>query len=152
MNRDERKRLEGARDLLDQILATPKSPYEFNLDRVSLARALCAGGAECDRDLPTFPGMSQAWRILVALYVEQADGRKVAVSDVAFLSGMPMTTNLRIQNLLVERGLAIREPDPEDRRRVWFSLTEDGFVRTDKALASFASLLIDSADLRSARK
>ena len=90
--------------------------FEFQLQR--LRRELFT---ECFAD-------GTGWNILLDLFVQSANGRKVSVSDACIASLAPPTTALRYIGMLDQAGLARREPDPMDRRRVFIALTESAQV------------------------
>lgn len=64
-----------------------------------------------------------AWDMLLDLYSATLEGRAESVSSVAVASGAPPTTALRWIMLLEESGWVVREPDPNDGRRVLVSLS-----------------------------
>lgn len=65
-----------------------------------------------------------AWDMLLDLYVHAAADRKVSISSACIASNVPATTALRWLNVLADRGLIEREPDPQDARRFYLKLTD----------------------------
>ena len=90
--------------------------FEFQLQR--LRRGLVPEG------FADGPG----WNILLDLFVQSANGRKVSVSDACIASLAPPTTALRYIGMLDQADLIRRAPDPMDRRRVFIALTESAQV------------------------
>ena len=81
-----------------------------------------------------------AWDILLDLYVALAHDKPVSVSSACIGSAAPPTTGLRWLGILAEEGLVVREPDPEDQRRVLVRLTEEGARAMDQFFESAAAL------------
>ncbi|MEM8725359.1 MAG: MarR family transcriptional regulator [Pseudomonadota bacterium] len=80
-----------------------------------------------------------AWDILLDLYIAFVDGKSVSVSSACIGSAAPPTTGLRWLGVLAENELVIREPDPDDQRRVMVRLTERGIEAMDRYFASVSS-------------
>jgi predicted Rossmann fold nucleotide-binding protein DprA/Smf involved in DNA uptake len=64
-----------------------------------------------------------AWDILLELYAAALAQRRVPISELAAVAGIPLTTALRWISKLESEGLVARENDPLDGRRVWVALT-----------------------------
>ena len=73
-----------------------------------------------------------AWNILLYLYRNELDGRKVIVSDTYSASGVPQTTGLRWLGILEKRGHVVRSADPIDGRRVFVKLTPAASERMEQ--------------------
>lgn len=82
-----------------------------------------------------------AWDMLLELYVVDLEQGRISVSSLCLASAAPATTALRWLNMLVEEGLARREEDPNDRRRVWVKLSDDGRTR----LRHYFNVLVSAA-------
>lgn len=67
-----------------------------------------------------------AWDILLDLFIAHGQGKPVSVSSACIGSAAPATTGLRWLGVLADEGLILREPDPEDHRRVMVRLTPSG--------------------------
>jgi len=67
-----------------------------------------------------------SWHIMLDLYKASLSGEELSVSDVCVGSESSQTTALRRLDMLVHEGLAVREHDPIDRRRIVVSLTKRG--------------------------
>ncbi|WP_298466324.1 winged helix DNA-binding protein [uncultured Erythrobacter sp.] len=80
-----------------------------------------------------------AWDILLDLYIAFVDGKSVSVSSACIGSAAPPTTGLRWLGVLAENELVVREPDPDDQRRVMVRLTERGIEAMDRYFASVSS-------------
>ena len=81
-----------------------------------------------------------AWEMLAELMRARLEGKPITVSSLALASKSPMTTALRRIDDLVAGGLARRVPDPEDRRRTYVELTDEGRARMQLFLESFSLL------------
>lgn len=74
----------------------------------------------------TFPDLwfgEPTWDLLLDLYVESAEGRRVSVSSACIASRVPHTTGLRHLTELIDNGHVLREPDPLDARRTYVRLS-----------------------------
>lgn len=80
-----------------------------------------------------------AWDILLDLYVAFVEQKPVSVSSACIGSAAPPTTGLRWLGVLAEEDLIVREPDPDDQRRVLVRLTERGVEAMDSYFANAAS-------------
>lgn len=74
-----------------------------------------------------------AWDILLELERAQRMGHKIAITDIGVESRIPLTTVLRYLTRLEKDGLITRRVDPNDRRRVFVALTQDGYRRICEA-------------------
>ncbi|WP_181443433.1 MarR family winged helix-turn-helix transcriptional regulator [Porphyrobacter sp. YT40] len=73
-----------------------------------------------------------AWDILLDLFIARAEGKSVSVSSACIGSAAPATTGLRWLGVLADEGLILREPDPEDNRRVMVRLTTAGCTAMER--------------------
>jgi len=73
-----------------------------------------------------------AWDILLDLALARMSSRRVQISGAGGAAGVPPTTALRHISELEKHGFICRVPDPNDRRRQWLEITDEGFA----ALAS----------------
>jgi DNA-binding MarR family transcriptional regulator len=55
------------------------------------------------------------------------------LSDVTAHSGLTLATMSKVIDVLVKRGLVLREVSPEDRRRITLALTPEGRETLDRA-------------------
>ena len=79
-----------------------------------------------------------AWDMLLDLFAARLEGRRVAVSSLCIAAAVPPTTALRWIATMTAEGLLLREPDPEDGRRVFIALA-------DRAAAAMAAYLAATA-------
>ncbi len=70
-----------------------------------------------------------AWDILLDLALARIEYRRPYITSVCAASGAPQTTALNHIGVLIEAGLAYREPDHSDGRRHWLRITDEGFAR-----------------------
>jgi DNA-binding MarR family transcriptional regulator len=64
-----------------------------------------------------------AWDMLLELYAAELTGRRVSVSGLCGVSGVPSTTALRWIKMLENADWITRKADPVDGRRSFLSLT-----------------------------
>lgn len=69
------------------------------------------------------------WDILLELERAQRMGHKIAITDIGVESRIPLTTVLRYLTRLERDGFVNRKADPNDRRRIFVSLTTEGYRR-----------------------
>lgn len=74
-----------------------------------------------------------AWDILLDLAAARSEHRQVSVTSLCIASGVPATTALRWITQMVEAGLLVRIPDPNDRRRAHIALAD----KTCDAMANY---------------
>jgi DNA-binding MarR family transcriptional regulator len=67
-----------------------------------------------------------AWDMLLELYTAELDEVRATIGSLSLGAGVPATTALRWIQVLEEKGLFARHPDPLDRRRIFVSLTKKG--------------------------
>ena len=75
------------------------------------------------------------WDMMLDLYVQQASGKRITVSDLCLAAAVPLTTALRWVGTLEGRGLLRRRIDVSDRRRSFVNLTSKGSAAMGQALA-----------------
>lgn len=78
-----------------------------------------------------------AWDMLLDLTAAHGEGARVSVTSLCIAANVPATTALRWLTQMVESGIFLRLPDPDDKRRAFIALS-------DRSLAAmtgyFASL------------
>lgn len=79
-----------------------------------------------------------AWDIMLDLYAALVENKRVSVSSACIGSAAPPTTGLRWLGVLADEGLVLREPDPDDQRRILVRLTERGARAMDEYFAAAA--------------
>jgi len=67
-----------------------------------------------------------AWDMLLDLIAARLERTQVSVSSLCIAACVPPTTALRWIRHLAERGLVQREADPEDGRRIFVALSNQG--------------------------
>ncbi len=75
------------------------------------------------------------WDIMLDLFVAAKGQKRVAVTSACIGAAVPATTALRWISVLEEKGLILRENDPDDNRRVFVRLTAAGYSRMVNYLA-----------------
>lgn len=76
------------------------------------------------------------WDILLDLYAAHSERRDVSVSSACIAAAVPPTTALRWIQMLTDKALLIRQPDPDDRRRVNLRLAPEALRRMELYLGS----------------
>jgi DNA-binding MarR family transcriptional regulator len=76
-----------------------------------------------------------AWDMLLDLYINHADGKRVTVTSLCIAANVPATTALRHIQTLEQSGEVVRRPDPRDGRRHYIDLSDQGRERMEKALS-----------------
>lgn len=69
-----------------------------------------------------------AWDMLLDLFVQQSQGRRVSITSLCLASAAPQTTALRSIGLMEAAGLIERAHSPSDHRVVWLTIVSDVFV------------------------
>jgi hypothetical protein len=75
-----------------------------------------------------------AWDMMLDLFLARKEQRLVCVSSVCAAANVPTSTALRWIRKLESDGTVLREPDPNDRRRVFICLSDPGAARVEAAL------------------
>jgi hypothetical protein len=67
-----------------------------------------------------------AWALLLEAYVARLEGRLVSMIDLGAAAGVSQTIAHESIDRLLERGLFLRVPDPEDERVALIELSDEG--------------------------
>lgn len=78
------------------------------------------------------------WHILLDLYYNRLRHRNMTVTDACMASGASYSTGLRWINLLIDRGLVRRDPDPRDARVSFVRLSANGIAAMDSLFSDYA--------------
>ncbi|WP_181815780.1 hypothetical protein [Alteripontixanthobacter maritimus] len=79
-----------------------------------------------------------AWDMLLDLFVQQEQGRKISITSACIASDSAQTTALRWIEILIAKGLLDKRTDETDCRRSWLTLTEDGLTKMREVLRARA--------------
>ena len=82
---------------------------------------------------------SPAFDTLLDLHINAAAERAVSVSSACIGAACPPSTALRWIHFLEQLGLVRRVPDPRDQRRAFLSLTKEGAIKIEKAIAQYGT-------------
>lgn len=82
-----------------------------------------------------------AWDILLDLYTAHCEGKLLPVTSACIGASVPVTTALRWLNILENKGLILRENDPNDARRTYVRISPLGMARMERVLAEFDQML-----------
>lgn len=96
--------------------------------------------AQADRRRILGPGLAAetAWDIMLVLYCEWAQGKKLSTTDVGLATAIPSTSALRWLSIFEAKGVIVREDDPTDKRRTWITLTPKGAATVERCLERLA--------------
>ena len=94
-------------------------------------------GAELFRD--------PAWDMLLDLFASHERGERVSAIALSLSSGVPQSTALRTIQRLEEKGLIVREGDPDDLRRSWIRATPEVLSGIATMAGLFAEAVTASA-------
>lgn len=72
-----------------------------------------------------------AWDMLLDLYASHYERKTVSVSSLCIAAAVPATTALRWIKTMAEEGYFTRAEDPDDGRRIYITLSDDGRERMD---------------------
>ena len=101
----------------------------------SLARMLYADRRQRERVFAGFDVFGEpGWDVLLDLYAAHSEARAVSVSSACIAAAVPPTTALRWIQMLTDKALLTREPDPFDRRRVNLRLAPETLRRMERYL------------------
>jgi len=105
------------------VIIPPPHAISATTERLAaFAKCLLALRRKRDSALPGIEFGEPAWDMLLDLYVQHVEGKKVCVSSLCAAAAVPATTALRWIDAMVGSGLFIRSNDPQDRRRVHVDL------------------------------
>lgn len=88
---------------------------------------------------PALGSISPAWRVLLEIYIQMDDGRKVCVTRLTKSTKLPTTTSIRTVEFLVEQRLIYKEADDAHSRRRILHLTETGLNAVNMLLLEFVA-------------
>ena len=128
MNENESAKLHSAIELLRSIAGVrqstaTKATIERTAEYADIAKAYRSTVLLRERTVGHFATLNPGWRILLELYILDAEEVDVAVSDVALFTNIASTTSLRYITLLSEEQYIERVPCAIDRRRHFLKLT-----------------------------
>lgn len=73
-----------------------------------------------------------AWDMLLDLYASHYEQKTVSVSSLCIAAAVPATTALRWIKGMADNGYFARTADPDDGRRIYITLSDDGRERMDR--------------------
>lgn len=106
----------------------------------ALAAALYAARNARAAHLPGVSLGEPSWDMLLTLYVADARGRDVLVSEIYSASRAPTSTALRHLKRLRDKGYVELEVHDSDARKRLVRLSPAGLVRIERLLAAIAAL------------
>jgi DNA-binding MarR family transcriptional regulator len=79
-----------------------------------------------DEQFPRDYFADAAWELLLDIYTAETERRKTSMSDLGLGAAIPLTTTLRYIDKLESDGFVMRTPDPQDKRRIFVTLSDTG--------------------------
>ncbi|WP_097093715.1 winged helix DNA-binding protein [Novosphingobium sp. Chol11] len=76
------------------------------------------------------------WDMMLDLFVSGEMSTQVSISSLCIAASVPSTTALRQIQLMHQRGIIQRTPDPKDHRRIFVSMTPQWRESLDQLLSS----------------
>lgn len=104
-----------------------------------LARQLLAEMEARDRFIAGDLLGDPIWRLLLDLYIRQAEGKATCVSSACIATRAPQTTALRLLRTMESLDLIRRAPDLADKRRIVVSLTRPATAAIEAYLAAIGA-------------
>lgn len=98
--------------------------------RLARSRALLA------RQLPRGLVRNAAWDVLLELFIAEAEGRSVGMTEILQTTGETSSTTLRLIDRLEDLDLVERKSDARDRRRKTVRLSASGLAAMSEGLDS----------------
>jgi Transcriptional regulators len=140
MNSQEKERIARIALLLNEMLSNSVEASVFEKeqstdDLVAMAKDGIRARRRRQELFPNIQVADPAWDLMLELFINQAEGRRISVTGLGLGANVPGATVLRWLAMFHESGLIVREPDPGDRRRIWVSLTPDGFEKIAQGIA-----------------
>lgn len=134
MNSQERERIARITLLLNELLSAPEQQTSLETppstaDLVAIAKSEIRARRHRQELFPNIQVADPAWDLMLELFINQAEGRRISVTGLGLSANVPGATVLRWLAMFHESGLILREPDSADRRRIWVSLTESGWEK-----------------------
>lgn len=124
-------------DLLRQQGADPLTEPVLTTDQlITMAKAKIRARRRRQELFPGIQVADPAWDLLLELYVNAAENRRISVTGLGLGANVPGATVLRWLAMFQEANLIVREPDPFDRRRIWVRLTDNGAARVEMGIAA----------------
>lgn len=140
MNSQEKERIARITLLLNELLYPSEDDAAANAapsttELVALAKENIRARRLRQELFPNIQVADPAWDLMLELFINQAEARRISVTGLGLSANVPGATVLRWLAMFHEAGLIVREPDPADRRRIWVSLTETGWEKMHQAIA-----------------
>lgn len=113
------------------------APYPRSEELRRLAGAIYRFRRVRDDELGELMFSDPRWDMMLDLYIQEGQGRKVSVSSACVGAVAPATTALRHLGALVHHGFIERRGDPSDARVMLIELTNRGREKLERVLASW---------------
>jgi DNA-binding transcriptional ArsR family regulator len=117
--------------------ATARPIVSTPVDLHALARQIYRGRRDRDRVFGNTLFADPTWDMLLDLYANIGEKRRISVSSLCLASAVPATTALRHITILLEAGLVERSASETDNRLRFVSLTELGISRMELVMGKY---------------
>lgn len=102
----------------------PRRPSSTELITAPLVRAIIALRRMRRDYFPWIPG-DPAWSMMLELYAARLEERRISQTTLGVVAGVAETTALRLTKSLVRQGYFTSHNDPDDRRLILLSLSDE---------------------------
>jgi DNA-binding MarR family transcriptional regulator len=129
------ERLDALRTRINAISADSSAPITDPLDLSAVGNLAAAREARKQHFNPALFSEGP-WDIIVILYLADLEQRRVTASELYSGVGGAPTTCIRWTERLIHEGLVTKSMDPEDGRRIFLHLTNEGLRSMRSYLAA----------------
>lgn len=99
-----------------------------------LARGILRARRERSRHFSSEIFSEPAWDMLLDLFVNSVEGKRVSTTSLCIASGSPATTGLRWISILEQESLIHRTHEKVDKRFTYVSLSKEGYIQVKLTL------------------
>jgi DNA-binding MarR family transcriptional regulator len=128
-----RDRLHHLLRSLDELVESDETVDPAALDRI---RGILRSRRLRDRFFEAGLFADPAWDILLDLYRAELGRYRVPVSSLCIAAAVPATTALRWIKTLEQKGLVLRQADPNHGRRIYVSLSTEAARAMERLLSA----------------
>ena len=125
--------------ILDQNRGTSEAPRLFNEDdavrNVLMARRLLDISRQADTMFDGPLLSNPAWDILLDLYIQRSEGKRISIISVCVAANAPTSTVLRYIEAMIDSGTIVKIPSLEDSESLLIDLSETAYARMNSILA-----------------
>lgn len=108
-------------------------------DKLARIDTLIAQSRWRERFFPRQMLSDHCWRMFLELYQSRSQGRRVSLTSLALVSGLPMATAVRKIHMMRDLALVNFTEDVADKRRTFVALSNVGLDKIEQFLAQLAA-------------